>query len=160
MMLILVSTEDHVAAGGLSYVGSEELDIATREWRRRMDTTHTLHCFSNRARFEIWSYLQSTDSKYPKQDLLLAPSQVQTPNDRHGKNDDCEVRYDIQSRIREPHGKLVDTSSRFVRPECSNRNTSEDVAKHCPRGVYAHNSNNGPASNLKWPRWEYTAILK
>jgi hypothetical protein len=38
----LVSTELHVAAGGLSYVGSRELEIETRDCRRRIDTMHTL----------------------------------------------------------------------------------------------------------------------
>ncbi|PSN73595.1 hypothetical protein BS50DRAFT_483032, partial [Corynespora cassiicola Philippines] len=42
MMPTLVSTEDQVAAGGLSYVGSSELEIATRDWRRRIETTQTL----------------------------------------------------------------------------------------------------------------------
>lgn len=42
MMPILVSTEDHVAADGLSYVGSEELEILTSEWSRKIETRQTL----------------------------------------------------------------------------------------------------------------------
>ena len=42
MIPTFVSTEDHVAAGGLSYVGSFELEMATSDWRRRMETMHTL----------------------------------------------------------------------------------------------------------------------
>ena len=39
---ILASEELHVAAGGLSNVGSSEFDIATREWSLSIDTRHTL----------------------------------------------------------------------------------------------------------------------
>jgi hypothetical protein len=42
MMPTLVSTELQVAAGGLSYVGSLEFEMATSDCRRRMDTTQTL----------------------------------------------------------------------------------------------------------------------
>ena len=42
MMPTLISTELHVAAGGLSYVGSTELEMATRDWRRRIETMQTL----------------------------------------------------------------------------------------------------------------------
>lgn len=41
-MPTLDSTDDHAAAGGLVYVGSGELEIAIRLWRRRMETRHTL----------------------------------------------------------------------------------------------------------------------
>ena len=41
-MPTLVSTEDQVAAGGLSYTGSGELEITAMDWRRRMDMRHTL----------------------------------------------------------------------------------------------------------------------
>lgn len=41
-MPMLDSTDDQAAAGGLAYVGSGELEIAIREWRRRMETRHTL----------------------------------------------------------------------------------------------------------------------
>lgn len=46
MMPTLVSTELHVAAGGLSYVGSEELEMATSDRRRSMETRHTLQAVS------------------------------------------------------------------------------------------------------------------
>lgn len=42
MIPMFASTEDHVAAGGLSYVWSLELEIATRDCRRRIETTQTL----------------------------------------------------------------------------------------------------------------------
>jgi hypothetical protein len=38
----LISTEDQVAAGGFSKVGSVEFDIPTREWRRRTETMQPL----------------------------------------------------------------------------------------------------------------------
>jgi hypothetical protein len=42
MMPTLISTELQVAAGGLSYVGSAELEMATSDCRRSIDTMHTL----------------------------------------------------------------------------------------------------------------------
>lgn len=42
MMPTLASTELQVAAGGLSYVGSAEFEIETRDWRRRIETIQTL----------------------------------------------------------------------------------------------------------------------
>lgn len=44
MMPTLISTELHVAAGGLSYVGSVELDMATSDCRRSIETMQTLWC--------------------------------------------------------------------------------------------------------------------
>lgn len=46
MIPTLISTEVHVAAGGLSYVGSGLLEMATSDWRRRIETMQTLigHC--------------------------------------------------------------------------------------------------------------------
>jgi len=41
-MPTFVSTEDQVAAGGLSKVGSEELEMEIRDWRRRIETMQTL----------------------------------------------------------------------------------------------------------------------
>jgi hypothetical protein len=38
----LISTEDQVAAGGFSKVGSVEFDMPTREWRRRTETMQPL----------------------------------------------------------------------------------------------------------------------
>jgi hypothetical protein len=46
MIPTLLSTDDHVAAGGLSYVGSREFEIETRLWSRRIDTMHTLSAIS------------------------------------------------------------------------------------------------------------------
>jgi hypothetical protein len=45
MMPTFVSTELHVAAGGLSYVGSVELEMAMSDCRRKIETTHTLLCY-------------------------------------------------------------------------------------------------------------------
>jgi hypothetical protein len=42
IMPTFASTELHVAAGGLSYVGSVELEMAMSDCRRRIETTHTL----------------------------------------------------------------------------------------------------------------------
>jgi hypothetical protein len=42
MIPTLTSTELQVAAGGLSRVGSVELEIAMSEWRRRIETMQTL----------------------------------------------------------------------------------------------------------------------
>jgi len=44
IMPTLISTELHVAAGGLSYVGSIELEMATSEWSRSIETMQTLLC--------------------------------------------------------------------------------------------------------------------
>lgn len=48
-MPTFASTEDHVAAGGLSYDGSVLLDMATRDCRRRIDMMHTLDDVSGQA---------------------------------------------------------------------------------------------------------------
>jgi hypothetical protein len=42
MIPTLISIELHVAAGGLSYVGSWEFEIATSAWRRIIETMQTL----------------------------------------------------------------------------------------------------------------------
>lgn len=42
MIPIFASQELQVAAGGLSYVGSREFDIATSEWSLSIDTKHPL----------------------------------------------------------------------------------------------------------------------
>jgi hypothetical protein len=48
---------------------------------------------------EGWD-LQSTDSEDANQSCFLTPVQIETTNDGHWKNDDGEIKYDVDRRVR------------------------------------------------------------
>lgn len=50
-----------------------------------------------------------TEEKEDGQDSLLAAVGVEAPDDRHGENEDHEVRDDVQSRVCNVKGFSVDT---------------------------------------------------
>ena len=48
---------------------------------------------------EGWD-LQSTDSEDANQSCFLTPVEIETTNDGHWKNDDGEIKYDVDRRVR------------------------------------------------------------
>lgn len=62
--------------------------------------------------------------------MFLASGEIESLDNRHWKNDNCKVGYNIDCSVGEPQCELVDASrSRLVGPESSHGDAHENVDK-------------------------------
>lgn len=105
-------------------------------------------------------HIQASDSEDADQSRLLSFSELQTPDDWHGKENYGEVGRDIDGGIGEPHGELVDAMSLLFGPEGLHWHAGEDAAKDCPDGVANDDSEETPACELEFARREHSVVLE
>lgn len=86
--------------------------------------------------------------------------ELQTSDYRHREEDDDNVRCDVEGRVGEPHGELVDAACGLLSPESLYRYAGEDAAKYCPDGVADYYSKDAPARESELPRGKYAVVLQ
>lgn len=90
----------------------------------------------------------------------MSLSELQTPDDWHGEEDNGEVGRDVDGGIGEPHSELVDALSPLLGPESLHWHAGEDAAEDCPDGVANDEGEKSPARELELSRREDSVILQ
>lgn len=107
-----------------------------------------------------WCYLQTTDGEDSNQSRLLSVSKLQTSDHGHREENDDKVRYDVDGRVGEPHGELIDAACGLLSPESLYRYAREDAAEDGPDGVANDYGKHAPAQEPKLSGRKHSMVLK
>lgn len=138
--------------------------MATRVWRRMIDTMQTLNDMVSMRRRNgdgTRENQHGAKSEDNNQRLFLPAGDIKTAKHSDGHGEDDEVLNDVDGAIREPHNASIQAHSvrnRLV-PEEGNRSTNENTAKERPDTPHRHDTDGDMAGKSEARVWKNRQVL-
>lgn len=109
----------------------------------------------------LCEHLHATKAENTKKQPLLFSRQLQALHDRHGENDNHQIRHDVDGGVREPGSLLIDARSLCNwNPEFLDRCADKKTRDDCCNGVRDDDGDETPAPYLKSTRCEDALVLE